>query len=144
MNEWCYSIELTVHFKSIFPLLGSFPAQRHFSLSILALCLTQWCKNGEIVHRWEPQRAAFNTPNQHLSCFPLMFCAVNLNNVWVCVGSVTYKEHGRVPGIDVFSPPQRWTVDDSLSFRVSVLTCMYYLCACVCEVAFECRNLQWV
>lgn len=58
MNWWCYSIELAFNFKSIYILLGSFQVQRHFSLAILALCLTEWCKNGEIVHWWEPQRAA--------------------------------------------------------------------------------------
>lgn len=38
-----------------------------------------------------------------LSCLPPMFCSVNLNNVWACVGSVTYKQHGRMPGIDALS-----------------------------------------
>lgn len=33
-----------------------------------------------------------------LSCLPLMFCSLNLNNMWVCVGSVTHKKHGRMPG----------------------------------------------
>lgn len=66
--------------------------------------------------------------HHRLSCLPLIFCCLNLNNTWVCVGSVTQKKHGRTPGIDAFSC--HGGVDDSPtgSARVNACTCM---CLCV-------------
>lgn len=48
-----------------------------------------------------------------LSCLPLLLCSLNSNNMWACVGSVTHKDHGRMPGID--APGRHGGVDDSHS-----------------------------
>ena len=74
---------------------------------------------------------AVNTACSHhrLSCLPLMCCPLNLNYMWVCVGSVTHNKHGRGPGIDAFS--RHGAVDDSPSCSVSVN---------VCVLAYECKN----
>lgn len=53
-----------------------------------------------------------------------MFCSLNLNNTWVCVGAVTKKNCGRMPAIDAFS--RHGGVDDSPG--VNACTCM---CLCV-------------
>lgn len=49
--------------------------------------------------------------------------------MWVCVGSVTRKKRGRMPGIDAFS--RHGGVDDSPSCSVGVNACTC-LCVCVC------------
>lgn len=60
--------------------------------------------------------------------------------MWVCVGSVTYKKHGRMPGIDAFS--RHGGVDDSPSCFVGVnaCTCMHM---CVCMRKHMSVEISW-